>query len=305
MNQEQAIERINDLKDQINKYNYDYYVLDKPLISDMEYDALMNELINIEKMFPELVSEDSPSMRVGGQALSAFGTHEHRTPLLSLNNSFNKESLVDFYKKIITSLKDDQVKFVVEPKIDGLSIALYYKNGVLDVASTRGDGFVGEDVTQNIRTIPNIPQKLQEPIPYLEVRGEVYMPKSSFESLNKLRKDQDLELFANPRNAAAGSIRQLDSKVTASRDLRAFIYTVMYLEGEKIENQQEALKFLKKQGFSVTESLVSADIEIIYDYCLKHNSMRKELPYEIDGMVIKVDSFEVQKHLGSTSKSPR
>lgn len=302
---ENAKKRVDELKTKIEEHNYNYYVLDNPLISDSMYDDLMKELIKLEKDFPELLTKDSPSMRVGGVPLESFSTIEHRTPLLSLGNTFSKEDLLDFHKRVLNGLGEEKVEYVVEEKIDGLSMALYYKNGVLDVASTRGDGFVGENVTQNVKTIVNIPLRLQEEIPILEVRGEVYMPKSSFNRLNQKREENGQDLFANPRNAAAGSIRQLDPKIAASRDLRGFIYTVMYLEGKELQKHTDALEYLKKQGFSVTTPFISDDINEVYDHCVEWADKRKDLPYEIDGMVIKVNSLKQQEKLGYTTKSPR
>lgn len=305
LNFEQAQEKIIKLREEIEKHNYHYYVLDQPLISDSNYDLLMQELISIEEQFPQLKTSDSPSQRVGGKPLEKFTTFAHRNPLLSLSNAFGREDLVDFHKRVVSILGEQAVEYVVEPKIDGLSVALYYKDGLLDVAATRGDGYIGEVVTHNIKTIGNVPLRLKDSFPALEVRGEVYMPKSSFQRLNEQRKIKGETLFANPRNAAAGSIRQLDPKIAAQRDLRMFVYEIMYLEGQRINKQGEALELLQKQGFNTTQSLMSSDIEEIAEYCQSWGFKRSHLPYEIDGMVIKVNSLEQQKKLGFTSKSPR
>lgn len=301
----EAEEKILKLREEIEKHNYRYYVLDNPLITDAEYDRLMQELLALEKEFPELVTPDSPTQRVGGQPLEGFKTHVHRTPLLSLSNAFGAEDLWDFHRRVLSTLGVDQVEYVVEPKIDGLSIALYYENGLLQIGATRGDGFTGEDVTQNLKTIGNVPLKLKENIPLLEVRGEAYMPKESFRRLNEEREAKGEVLFANPRNAAAGSIRQLDPKIAAQRDLRVMVYDIMYLEGKEIFRHSEALELLRQQGFSVIEPFISSSMQEIVDYCAKWVQKRHDLSFEIDGLVIKVNDLEKQKRLGYTSKSPR
>ena len=301
----EAEEKILKLREEIEKHNYQYYVLDNPLITDAEYDRLMQELLALEKEFPELVTPDSPTQRVGGQPLEGFKTHVHRTPLLSLSNAFGAEDLWDFHRRVLSTLGVDQVEYVVEPKIDGLSIALYYENGLLQIGATRGDGFTGEDVTQNLKTIGNVPLKLKENIPLLEVRGEAYMPKESFRRLNEEREAKGEVLFANPRNAAAGSIRQLDPKIAAQRDLRVMVYDIMYLEGKEIFRHSEALELLRQQGFSVIEPFISSSMQEIVDYCAKWAQKRHDLSFEIDGLVIKVNDLEKQKRLGYTSKSPR
>jgi len=302
---EEAKEKINKLKEEIEKHNYQYYVLDNPLITDAEFDKLMKELIALETDFPEFVTPDSPSQRVGGKPLEGFATYTHRTPLLSLGNAFGREELLDFHRRVISGLDEENVEYVVEPKIDGLSVALYYQDGILQVGATRGDGYTGEDVTQNLKTIGNVPLRLKEPLPVLEVRGEAYMPKGSFERLNAQREARGEMLFANPRNAAAGSIRQLDPKVAAGRDLRVIVYAVMYGEGFTITKHSEALELLKRQGFSATEPFITKDINEVADYCEEWGQKRHDLPYEIDGMVIKVNSIKQQERLGYTSKSPR
>lgn len=296
---------IDELKEEIEKHNYQYYVLDNPVISDVEYDKLMRKLIELETEFPELVTPDSPSQRVGGKPLAGFNTYTHRTPLLSLGNVFGKEELFDFHRRVRSGLGVDSVEYVVEPKIDGLSVALYYENGIFNIGATRGDGITGEDVTQNLKTIGNVPLRLKESFPALDVRGEAYMPKESFKRLNAAREKKGEMLFANPRNAAAGSIRQLDPKIAASRDLRVIVYAIMYADGVTITKHSEALELLKKQGFSVTQPFISSDINEIAEYCAKWADKRHDLPYEIDGLVIKVNSIEQQEQLGHTSKSPR
>ena len=299
-----AQKRIEELKREIEKHNYHYYVLDDPLISDSQFDLLMRELMELENQFPELLTPDSPSQRVGGEPLKGFKTFQHRTPLLSLGNAFGKEELLDFHRRVVNSLGED-VEFIVEHKVDGLSIGLYYENGILQVGATRGDGETGEDVTHNIKTIGNVPLRIKEPLPLVAVRGEAYMPKDSFEKLNQEKEEKGEPLFANPRNAAAGSIRQLNPKIAASRDLRVIVYDVMDLEGKEIHTHSEDLEFLREQGFSVIESLKSKDINEIATYCEQWGHKRHDLPYEIDGMVIKVNNKEQQRQLGYTSKSPR
>jgi len=224
---EEAKEKIKKIREQIEKHNYHYFVLDNPQITDAEYDKLMQQLVALEKEFPELATPDSPSQRIGGKPLAGFKTYVHRTPLLSLGNAFGKEQLLDFHRRVVNGLGTDSVEYVVEPKIDGLSVALYYQGGILQVGATRGDGVTGEDVTQNLKTIGNVPLRLKENLPILEVRGEAYMPKDSFQRLNTVKEEKGEVLFANPRNAAAGSIRQLDPKVAASRDLRVIVYALL------------------------------------------------------------------------------
>jgi len=303
---ETANKRLNELKKLIVEYDYQYYVLDTPTISDYEYDMLMNELLMIEKQYPALITQDSPSQRVGGEAVSAFQSYTHRNPLLSLGNSYGEDDLREFDRQVKNALKVDKVEYAVEYKIDGLSIALSYQSGILTVGATRGDGYVGEDVTANIKTVKNIPLKLRMPTEILEARGEVYLPRAAFENLNKIREENGEPLLANPRNAAAGSIRQLDSKIAAERDLRAIIYNVLYLEGTPMpESQGECLKYLKAQGFSASEPFISDDIEKIIAYCRQQGEKRYELDYDIDGMVVKVNSLELQEKLGYRAKNPR
>lgn len=298
--------RLEELKEKISENDYLYYVLDNPQISDYEYDLMLKELIDIEKAHPELLTADSPSQRVGGEALSAFQSYTHRNPLLSLGNSYNENDLREFDRRVKSDLGVDEVEYVVEYKIDGLSIALTYENGILVTGATRGDGYVGEDVTANIRTVKNIPLKLRRPAPLMEARGEVYLPRASFERLNKQREENGEPLLANPRNAAAGSIRQLNPKIAAERDLRAIIYNLLYLEGDdEPESQSACLKYLHEQGFTVSVPFVSSDIEQIVEYCRQKGESRHELDYDIDGMVIKVNSIKYQNKLGFRARNPR
>jgi DNA ligase (NAD+) len=242
--------RVDQLRAEIRKHDYYYYVLDNPLISDREYDLLMGELIRLEREHPELITKDSPTQRVGGEVGSAFKPVTHRFPLLSLDNAFSLEDLKEFDRRV--RRVTDEVVYVAELKIDGVSISLIYQDGILVNAATRGDGYTGEDVTANIRTIKNLPLRLNRSLPRLEVRGEVYMPKEEFARLNQEKEESGARVFANPRNAAAGSLRQLDPSITASRRLKAFIYDLTYMEGNnEVTNQFNALEYLRELGLPV------------------------------------------------------
>ncbi len=296
--------RINRLREEIRKHEYHYYVLDNPLISDSEYDLLLRELIELESKYPEMVTKDSPTQRVGGGLQERFKTVTHRFPLLSLDNAFSIQELHSFHSRVLKSVQ--QVSYMAELKIDGVSVMLVYEDGVLVNAATRGDGLVGEDITVNVKTIRNIPLRLSEKIPRLEVRGEVFMPKKEFLRLNQEKEEEGQKVFANPRNAAAGSLRQLDSSITAKRALSGFIYDIIYLEGLPIENQEEALYLLREQGFPVNpEARYCPDIESIYEYIKEYQDKRHDLHYEIDGVVVKLNSFAERGKLGQTAKSPR
>lgn len=296
--------QIENLREEIRKHEYQYYVLDAPLINDSEYDNLMRELVRLEQQHPKLLSIDSPSQRVGGKALEILQPVRHRVPLLSLDNAFSLADLSDFDRRV--KKIDEPVEYMAELKIDGLSIALVYEQGILTSAATRGDGAVGEDVTLNVRTIKNIPLKLRNEIPRLEVRGEIYLPKSEFVRLNQEREEREERTFANPRNAAAGSLRQLDPGITASRALAAFIYDIIYIEGSELDTQQQALAFLREQGLPVNhEAAYCENIEEVYQYCQRFEEQRHSLPYEIDGVVLKLNAFAPRQQLGQTAKSPR
>ena len=295
---------IKALREEIEKHEYHYYVLDSPLISDHEYDRLMQELIKQENEHPELITPDSPTQRVGGQPLAKFNTYPHRTVLLSLENAFSLADLRDFDRRVSKLVSNPS--YVVELKIDGVSISLVYENGLLVTAATRGDGRVGEDVTANVKTVKTIPLRLPQDISRLEVRGEVFMPKSEFVRLNMEKEEQGDKVFANPRNAAAGSLRQLDPNITAKRALSAFIYDLLYLEGVEIANQKQALNYLQELNLPVNrEWRFCENIEEVYEYCLQFQERRHDLPYEIDGVVIKLNSFKDRSELGQTAKSPR
>ena len=298
-------QRIAELRQLLHEYGHAYYVLDKPLVPDSTYDELMQELIALEEANPSLISPDSPTQRVGGAVLEGFKKVTHPYPMLSLSNAFNEEDLRDFDRKIRQAI-GDQFSYICELKIDGLAISLRYEDGRFVQGATRGDGTIGEDITSNLKTIHAIPLRLKEPIT-IEVRGEAYMPKKSFESLNAARAEKGEELFANPRNAAAGSLRQLDPKIAASRNLSMFIYGIGG-DGEAygIDSHGEMLDYLAGLGFpSNRERRACATIEEVMAFINKWTEERPNLPYEIDGIVIKVNRFAHQDELGFTAKSPR
>jgi len=296
--------RIDELKEEINYHNYRYYVLDDPKISDYEYDMLMRELKKLEEENPELITPDSPTQRVGGQPLKEFNQVIHVVPLQSLQDVFSFEELKEWDNRVRNSLGLSP-EYVVELKIDGLSVALLYENGSLVRGATRGDGLVGEDVTQNLRTIKSIPLKIGDNN-LLEVRGEVYISKKGFEELNEKREEAGQPLFANPRNAAAGSLRQLDPKITAERPLDIFVFNVQRYEGKPFDTHTESLEKLKEMGFKVSpERVLCKDINEVYKVISTMGEMRGELPFEIDGAVVKVNSLPQREALGSTSKTPR
>ncbi|WP_102347870.1 NAD-dependent DNA ligase LigA [Bacillus sp. Marseille-P3661] len=296
--------RIIELRELLNQYNYEYYVLDKPTVEDYQYDQLMNELIQLEEIHPELVTPDSPSQRVGGAPLDAFVKVEHQTPMLSLGNAFNETDLRDFDRRIRQEV-GDQFSYVCELKIDGLAVSLRYEKGMFVLGATRGDGTIGEDITNNLKTIRSIPLKLKDELD-LEVRGEAFMPKQSFEKLNAAREENGEELFANPRNAAAGSLRQLDPKIAAKRNLDVFLYSIGDIQGKTLDSHSDGLDFLEEIGFKTNpERRRCANIEEVLQYIEGWVDKRPSLPYEIDGIVIKVDLYEHQEQLGFTAKSPR
>lgn len=296
--------RIEELKDLLNQYSYEYYTLDKPTVPDAEYDKLMQELLGLEEKYPELVTSDSPTQRVGGKPLESFEKVEHRVPMLSLGNAFNDGDLRDFDRRVRQDV-GEQVSYICELKIDGLAISLRYEDGLFVQGATRGDGTIGEDITTNLRTIKSIPLRLKENID-IEVRGEAFMPKRSFEALNKEREANGEELFANPRNAAAGSLRQLDPKIAAKRNLDIFLYGIGSTEELPIDSHSDGLDYLERLGFKTNpERRRCANIDEVIQFTNSWIEKRPNLPYEIDGIVIKVDSFEQQEQLGTTAKSPR
>ncbi len=304
MDRQSAEKRINELHELLNQYNYEYHVLDKPSVPDSEYDQLLRELIALEDEFPDLKTSDSPSERVGGAILDSFKKVEHRTQMLSLGNAFNEEDLRDFDRRVRQAVGED-FSYVCELKIDGLAVSLRYEDGVFVQGATRGDGSIGEDITSNLKTIRSIPLKISEPMSF-EVRGEAFMPKGSFEALNKIKEEKEEEPFANPRNAAAGSLRQLDPKIAASRNLDIFLYALADIGDTGIDSHSEGLDTLEQLGFKTNpERKKCATIEEVLEFVGKWTEQRPNLSYDIDGIVIKVDSLEQQEQLGTTAKSPR
>jgi DNA ligase (NAD+) len=304
MDRQSTEKRINELHELLNQYNYEYHVLDKPSVPDSEYDQLLRELIELEDQFPELKSADSPSQRVGGTILDSFEKVEHRTPMLSLGNAFNEEDLRDFDRRVRQAV-GDKFSYVCELKIDGLAVSLRYEDGAFVQGATRGDGSIGEDITSNLKTIRSIPLKISEKMSF-EVRGEAFMPKGSFEALNKVKEEKGEEPFANPRNAAAGSLRQLDPKIAASRNLDIFLYALADIGDTGIDSHSEGLDTLEKLGFKTNpERKKCATIEEVLEFVGKWTEDRPNLSYDIDGIVIKVDSLDQQEELGTTAKSPR
>jgi len=305
-----VIDRIQELREQINYHNYLYYVLDSPEISDAEYDRLFDELLELEKKHPELITPDSPTQRVGATPLEEFKTVRHSLPMLSLNKSTSEPEFLDFHRRVLelSGVEEKKIKYTVEPKFDGLAIELVYRKGIFTIGSTRGDGVVGEDVTRNLKTIKTIPLKLLgETLPeLLEVRGEVIINKDDFEKLNKQREKIEEPLFANPRNAAAGSVRQLDPKITSSRPLNMFVYGIGRVEGKSLSNHWDSIHYLKELGFKLSQYVELCDnVDQVKSYYDKLLRLRSDLPYEIDGMVIKVNEFVLQEKLGELSRSPR
>ena len=311
MDREKAKKRIEELRREIEYHNHRYYVLDDPVISDGEYDVLMSELQGLEGRHPGLISPNSPTQRVGAQPLEGFNTISHAVPMLSLANAMAVEEVIDFDRRVKKILNTGDVDYVMEVKIDGLAVELVYVNGEFKQGSTRGDGFVGEDITQNLRTIQSIPMRLIQtsdiPLPeHLEVRGEVYMGRKEFQALNKKREETGEPLFANPRNAASGSMRQLDPKITAGRKLNIFCYAPGRVSGIRLETHMEFLDNLKIWGFRINPFIkLCIHIDDIIDYYKYIKHIRDEIPYEIDGTVIKVNRLDYQELLGTVSRSPR
>ena len=297
------LDRIEELKNQIDHHSRLYYVEDESTISDAEFDALMKELIDLEEEHPEYITEDSPTQRVGGLALSKFDQVRHNIPLMSLSNAFSRGDLLDFDSRVRQVV--DNPSYIMEFKIDGLSVALTYKDGRFIVGATRGDGNIGEDVTKNLKTIKSIPMKLKEQIS-LVARGEVYIPKEKFIELNEQQVDSGLALFANPRNAAAGSLRQLDSSITAKRPLDIFIFNLQEIDGVDIKTHSEGLNYLKSLGLKVSPKRnVYNSMDEVWQEIMLWQEKRHELDFEIDGIVIKVDDLSQRIMLGETAKAPR
>lgn len=301
---ETAKSRVQELRDLLNQYGYEYYVLDQPSVPDAEYDKLMNELIEIEESFPELKTADSPTQRIGGQVLDAFEKVQHQTSMLSLGNAFNEEDLRDFDRRVRQAV-EDEFSYVCELKIDGLAVSLRYEDGYLVLGATRGDGTTGENITENLKTIRSIPLRIKEPLS-MEVRGEAFMPRKSFEALNEAKMERDEVPFANPRNAAAGSLRQLDPKIAAKRNLDIFVYAMTDTGELEIDSHSESLNLLDDLGFKTNKERQTCEtIDDVIAYIESWQTKRPELSYDIDGIVVKVDSFDQQAELGTTAKSPR
>lgn len=300
----EATKRVEELKKLLNQYGHEYYVLDRPSVPDSEYDQKMQELIQLEEAYPELITTDSPTQRVGGEPLEGFKKVEHQIPMLSLGNAFNETDLRAFDRRVRERL-NEPVRYVCELKIDGLAVSLIYENGQFIQGATRGDGTVGEDITSNLRTVKSIPLSVSEQAK-IEVRGEAFMPKASFHKLNEIKAEHAEEPFANPRNAAAGSLRQLDPKIAASRNLSVFLYGVGEWEVEGITSHSERLTLLSELGLKVNPEWRTFDtIEGVLDYVSHWTDNRQNLDYEIDGIVIKVDHIAQQERLGYTARSPR
>ncbi|WP_280169508.1 NAD-dependent DNA ligase LigA [Priestia megaterium] len=301
---ETAKSRVQELRDLLNQYGYEYYVLDQPSVPDAEYDKLMNELIEIEESFPELKTADSPTQRIGGQVLDAFEKVQHQTSMLSLGNAFNEEDLRDFDRRVRQAV-GDEFSYVCELKIDGLAVSLRYEDGYLVLGATRGDGTTGENITENLKTIRSIPLRIKEPLS-MEVRGEAFMPRKSFKALNEAKMERDEVPFANPRNAAAGSLRQLDPKIAAKRNLDIFVYAMTDTGELEIDSHSESLNLLDELGFKTNKERQTCEtIDDVIAYIESWQTKRPELSYDIDGIVVKVDSFDQQAELGTTAKSPR
>ena len=296
-------QKMDELIRQLNDANYRYYILDDPTIPDFEYDRMLRELENLESIAPEMIRSDSPTQRVGGEALSKFEKVNHSVPLMSLQDVFSIEELDGFLEKILESYPN--ADFTVEPKVDGLSVALEYENGQFIRGATRGDGIVGEDVTENLKTIRSIPMVIPDAPSRLIVRGEVFIPKKNFEALNIRQEEAGEPLFANPRNAAAGSLRQLDPKIAAKRGLDILIFNVQLAEGVEFTSHAQSLEYLQKRRFKVVPWTMLRDVESIHDQVLSINENRAQLACDIDGAVIKVNDLSLREELGATAKFPR
>jgi len=307
MKRKEAERNIRQLREEIRKHDRLYYEEAAPIISDHEYDRLYKELVDLETQFPDLLTPDSPTLRVGGRPLQAFEQVSHLIPMLSLDNTYSEAEVKNFYARMQRLLPDEKIPVVIEPKVDGVAVSLIYENGKLRQAATRGDGNVGDNITQNIRTIRSVPERLRDNAPkLLEVRGEVYMDRKGFEKLNDEREKEGLALFANPRNAAAGSLKQLDPSIVAKRPLGIVLYGTGATEGLDIEVHSEVFPLLKKLGLPTTEWWrVAESVEEILDAIHELDAIRHKFAYQTDGAVIKVDSFSQRDRLGFTAKSPR
>jgi len=295
------------LKEQIKKHNHEYYINDAPTISDAEYDQLFQTLLKLEELFPQFKSDDSPTSTIGSKILDKFSKHEHKIPMLSLGNSFSYEDVAEFIERIKRFLSISHFPSIFcEPKIDGVSFSVTYEHGNLTIGSTRGDGYIGENITQNIKTIAHLPHYIKNAPEFLEVRGEIYIEKQDFELLNSKQMIEGNNKFANPRNSAAGSLRQLDTKITASRPLKYFVYAIGYSTDQFADNQEQLLAGLSQMGFQTNPLFsLSHSLEEILEFYNKLQLLRESLAYEIDGVVYKVNDFDFQKRLGFIARSPR
>jgi len=302
-----AAKRIDELREEIRKHDRLYYEEAAPIITDREYDRLYKELVDLETQFPGLVLPDSPTQRVGGKPLEAFAQIQHRAPMLSLDNTYSEQEVANFYKRITRLLPDEKIPVVIEPKVDGVAVSVMYENGRLKYAATRGDGVVGDDITQNIRTIRSVPHQLRGDAPdVFEVRGEAYLDKAGFERLNKERKAAGLPLFANPRNAAAGSLKHLDPKAVAQRPLGIVFYGTGAVQGADVDLHSEVFSLFKKLGLPTHEDWwVAESVDEILKRIRDLDQIRRDFPYQTDGAVIKVDALAQRERLGFTAKSPR
>jgi DNA ligase (NAD+) len=304
---QKASKRAASLRREIEEHNRRYHEEAAPTISDQEYDRLYRELSDLEEAFPELKTEDSPTQRVGGKPLEEFRQITHRTPMQSLDNTYSEEEVGEFYRRVQKLLPGVEIPVVIEPKIDGVAVSLLYEDGVLQYAATRGDGTTGDDVTQNVLTIREVPRKLKHGHPrILEVRGEVYMTKEGFRKMNEERQEAGLPAFANPRNSAAGSLKQLDPALVRKRPLGLVFHSFGAIEGADVATHSEALQLLKKCGLKIGEKIWKAQsVEKIIDAIRTLGEVRHDFVYETDGAVVKVESFAQRERLGFTSKSPR
>jgi DNA ligase (NAD+) len=307
MDRAQAEKNIARLRDEIRKHDRRYYQDAAPVISDREYDRLYKELVDLETEFPDLLTPDSPTQHVGGKPLEAFAQIQHRAPMLSLDNTYSEDEVTNFYKRITRLLPDEKIPVVIEPKVDGVAVSVMYENGRLKYAATRGDGLVGDDITQNVKTIRSVPHQLRGNAPDIfEVRGEAYLDKAGFEKLNKERKVAGLPLFANPRNAAAGSLKHLDPKAAARRPLGLVFYGTGAVEGAEIELHSKIFQLFKRLGLPThQEWWLAESVDEILDAIRKLDEIRRDFPYQTDGAVIKVDAFSQRERLGFTAKAPR
>src|SRR5881275_1449262 len=307
MTEAEACARIETLRRDITEHNWRYYEKAAPTISDREYDRLYKELVDLETQFPELVTPDSPTQHVGGKPLQAFAQIQHRVPMLSLDNTYSEEEVVNFYKRITRLLPEEKISVVIEPKVDGVAVSVMYENGKLKYAATRGDGSVGDEITQNIRTIKSVPHQLPGAAPKVfEVRGEAYLDKAGFEKLNKEREAAGLPLFANPRNAAAGSLKQLDPNIAAKRPLGMIFYGTGAVEGADVDLHSRIFPLFKKLGLPTHENWwLAHSVDKILNAIRDLDEIRRDFPYETDGAVIKVDALAQRERLGFTAKSPR